>query len=67
MIKNWLSLGKKQFSAASLPVTFKCLEEKNGIDPKYTKFILPVGAMVNMVNYFNIIFKIVQINFFLKI
>ncbi|KAI1717413.1 sodium:dicarboxylate symporter family domain-containing protein [Ditylenchus destructor] len=35
-------------SAASLPVTFKCLEENNGVDPKYTKFVLPVGAMVNM-------------------
>uniref|UniRef100_A0A1I8BEE6 Amino acid transporter n=1 Tax=Meloidogyne hapla TaxID=6305 RepID=A0A1I8BEE6_MELHA len=35
-------------SAASLPVTFKCLEEINGVLPKYTKFVLPVGAMVNM-------------------
>jgi len=35
-------------SAASLPVTFRCLEEKNGVDPVISKFVLPVGAMVNM-------------------
>ena len=35
-------------SAASLPVTFRCLEVNNRVDPKYTKFVLPVGAMVNM-------------------
>uniref|UniRef100_A0A914YUD3 Amino acid transporter n=1 Tax=Panagrolaimus superbus TaxID=310955 RepID=A0A914YUD3_9BILA len=34
-------------SAATLPVTFRCLEA-NGIDPCYTKFVLPVGAMINM-------------------
>uniref|UniRef100_A0AC35F1B5 Amino acid transporter n=1 Tax=Panagrolaimus sp. PS1159 TaxID=55785 RepID=A0AC35F1B5_9BILA len=35
-------------SAASLPVTFRCLEINNRVNPKYTKFVLPVGAMVNM-------------------
>lgn len=44
-----------KFSAASLPVTFKCLEENNGVDPKYTKFVLPVGAMVNMVYFFTLL------------
>ncbi|WKX93765.1 hypothetical protein Q1695_011211 [Nippostrongylus brasiliensis] len=34
-------------SAASLPVTFRCLKEL-GIDDRITKFVLPVGAMVNM-------------------
>ncbi|CAI5440623.1 unnamed protein product [Caenorhabditis angaria] len=34
-------------SAASLPVTFRCLNNL-GIDPRVTKFVLPVGAMVNM-------------------
>ncbi|KAL6734676.1 hypothetical protein Aduo_005190 [Ancylostoma duodenale] len=34
-------------SAASLPVTFRCLN-KLGIDKRVTKFVLPVGAMVNM-------------------
>ncbi|CAJ0939880.1 unnamed protein product, partial [Mesorhabditis belari] len=34
-------------SSATLPVTFKCLNEI-GVDPRVTKFVLPVGTMVNM-------------------
>ncbi len=36
------------FSAATLPVTFRCLEENLGIDKRVTRFVLPVGATVNM-------------------
>ncbi|KAI6195591.1 Excitatory amino acid transporter [Aphelenchoides besseyi] len=35
-------------SAASLPVTFRCLEENNHVEPKFTKFVLPIGSVVNM-------------------
>ncbi|KAH8031676.1 hypothetical protein HPB51_019805 [Rhipicephalus microplus] len=35
-------------SAATLPVTFRCLEENNHIDKRVTRFVLPVGATVNM-------------------
>lgn len=35
-------------SSATLPVTFKCLEEKLGIDARVTRFVLPIGATVNM-------------------
>uniref|UniRef100_A0A8C4F922 Amino acid transporter n=1 Tax=Dicentrarchus labrax TaxID=13489 RepID=A0A8C4F922_DICLA len=35
-------------SSATLPVTFKCLEENNKIDKRITRFILPVGATINM-------------------
>ena len=35
-------------SSATLPVTFKCLEENNKIDKRVTRFVLPVGATVNM-------------------
>ncbi|KAF8790625.1 Excitatory amino acid transporter 2 like protein [Argiope bruennichi] len=34
--------------AATLPVTFRCLEGNNGIDKRVTRFVLPVGATVNM-------------------
>ncbi|GMT17055.1 hypothetical protein PFISCL1PPCAC_8352, partial [Pristionchus fissidentatus] len=34
-------------SAATLPITFQCLNEL-GIDTRITKFVLPVGAMINM-------------------
>ncbi|CAD5209288.1 unnamed protein product [Bursaphelenchus okinawaensis] len=35
-------------SAASLPATFRCLEQNNKCEPRFTKFVLPVGAMINM-------------------
>ena len=25
-----------------------CLEEKNGIDPRVTRFVMPIGATINM-------------------
>ena len=33
--------------AAALPITFRCVE-KNGVDPRISKFVLPIGATVNM-------------------
>ncbi|XP_018593374.1 excitatory amino acid transporter 3-like [Scleropages formosus] len=35
-------------SSATLPVTFRCAEENNRIDKRITRFMLPVGATVNM-------------------
>ncbi|KAG3266812.1 excitatory amino acid transporter 1 isoform X1 [Ictidomys tridecemlineatus] len=35
-------------SSATLPITFKCLEENNGVDKRITRFVLPVGATINM-------------------
>ncbi|XP_004058995.2 excitatory amino acid transporter 1 isoform X1 [Gorilla gorilla gorilla] len=35
-------------SSATLPITFKCLEENNGVDKRVTRFVLPVGATINM-------------------
>uniref|UniRef100_A0A8C8X092 Amino acid transporter n=1 Tax=Panthera leo TaxID=9689 RepID=A0A8C8X092_PANLE len=34
--------------AGTLPVTFRCLEENLGIDKRVTRFVLPVGATINM-------------------
>ena len=39
---------KINFSAATLPITFRCLEENNKIDPRVTRFVVAVGATVNM-------------------
>lgn len=36
------------FSAATLPTTIRCLEENNKVDPRISKFVLPLGATVNM-------------------
>jgi len=35
-------------SAATLPVTINNLEEKNGVDPRVARFVLPIGATINM-------------------
>ncbi|XP_074056185.1 excitatory amino acid transporter 4 isoform X4 [Macrotis lagotis] len=35
-------------SSATLPITFRCLEENLGVDRRITRFVLPVGATINM-------------------
>ncbi|KAJ1170249.1 hypothetical protein NDU88_002129 [Pleurodeles waltl] len=35
-------------SSATLPITFKCLLENNHIDRRVARFVLPVGATINM-------------------
>ncbi|XP_055796543.1 excitatory amino acid transporter 1-like isoform X2 [Salvelinus fontinalis] len=35
-------------SSATLPITFRCLEENNRVNKRVTRFILPVGATINM-------------------
>ena len=35
-------------SSATLPTTIRCVEDKNGIDHRISRFVLPLGATVNM-------------------
>ncbi|EDV22168.1 uncharacterized protein TRIADDRAFT_50710 [Trichoplax adhaerens] len=35
-------------SSATLPVTFRCLENNLNVDKRVTRFVLPIGATVNM-------------------
>lgn len=35
-------------SSATLPVTMQCLEENAKVDPRVSKFVLPIGATINM-------------------
>ncbi|KAK0140816.1 Neutral amino acid transporter A [Merluccius polli] len=35
-------------SSATLPSLIKCVEENNGVDKRISRFILPIGATVNM-------------------
>ncbi|KAK0162050.1 hypothetical protein PV327_008418 [Microctonus hyperodae] len=48
MIQAWITAGATASSAAALPITFRCLEENNKIDPRVTRFVVSVGATVNM-------------------
>lgn len=48
MIQAWVTALGTASSAATLPVTFRCLEENNKIDPRVTRFVVSVGATVNM-------------------
>lgn len=51
----------KSISAASLPVTFRCLEETLKLDKRVTRFVLPIGATVNMGMKFYIKLTIITI------
>lgn len=35
-------------SSATLPVTMECLEDKNKVDERVSRFVLPIGATINM-------------------
>ncbi|KAJ8247523.1 hypothetical protein GJAV_G00247360 [Gymnothorax javanicus] len=48
MFQAWITALGTASSAGTLPVTFRCLEENLGIDKRVTRFVLPVGATINM-------------------
>ncbi|XP_055090011.1 excitatory amino acid transporter 5 isoform X1 [Symphalangus syndactylus] len=44
----WADTSPSNRSSATLPITFKCLLENNHIDRRIARFVLPVGATINM-------------------
>ncbi|XP_058809921.1 excitatory amino acid transporter-like [Phymastichus coffea] len=48
IMQAWLTAMGTASSAVALPVTFRCLEENNKVDPRVTRFVVSVGATVNM-------------------
>nr|AKN21392.1 slc1a-2 [Schmidtea mediterranea] len=48
IFQAWITALGTASSAATLPITFRCLEEKIGIDKRVTRFVLPIGATINM-------------------
>lgn len=48
VVQAWVTALGTASSTATLPVTFQCLEEKLNIDRRVTRFVLPIGATINM-------------------
>jgi len=48
MLQAWVTALGTASSAATLPITFNCLEENLKIDKRVTRFVVPVGATINM-------------------
>ncbi|XP_015173067.1 PREDICTED: excitatory amino acid transporter-like [Polistes dominula] len=48
MMQAWVTALGTASSAATLPITFRCLEQNNKIDSRITRFVVSVGATVNM-------------------
>ncbi|XP_036382471.1 excitatory amino acid transporter 2-like [Megalops cyprinoides] len=48
IFQAWITALGTASSAGTLPVTFRCLEENLSIDKRVTRFVLPIGATINM-------------------
>ncbi|XP_060551511.1 excitatory amino acid transporter-like [Ruditapes philippinarum] len=48
VFQAWITALATASSSATLPVTFQCLEDTMKIDKRVTRFVLPVGATINM-------------------
>jgi len=47
LFQAWMTAFATASTAAALPITFRCVE-RNHVDPRISKFVLPIGATVNM-------------------
>merc|ERR1719295_654572 len=47
LFQSWMTAFATASTAAALPITFRCMQ-KNKVDTRIAKFVLPIGATVNM-------------------
>ncbi|XP_042243533.1 excitatory amino acid transporter-like isoform X2 [Homarus americanus] len=48
LLEPWVTSFATASTAATLPITFRCMNDKCGVDPRISRFVLPIGATVNM-------------------
>ncbi|XP_043195057.1 excitatory amino acid transporter 2-like isoform X1 [Amphibalanus amphitrite] len=48
MREAWLTVFATASTAATLPISLKCVEDKAKVDRRVSRFVLPIGATVNM-------------------
>ncbi|MBN3279003.1 SATT protein, partial [Polyodon spathula] len=48
LIFVWSSYAEVTKHSATLPSMIKCIEDNNGVDKRISRFVLPIGATVNM-------------------
>ena len=48
LFQSWMTAFATASTAVALPITFRCMRENNEVDERISKFVLPIGATVNM-------------------
>lgn len=48
LVQGMLTAFATASTAAALPITFRCMNEKLKVDPRITRFVLPIGCNINM-------------------
>jgi len=48
LFQSWMTAFATASTAAALPISFRCMQENNKVDPRISKFVLPIGATINM-------------------
>jgi solute carrier family 1 (high affinity glutamate transporter) protein 2 len=48
LFQAWMTAFATASTAAALPVTFRCMKKNNHVDERISKFVLPIGATINM-------------------
>lgn len=48
LLEAWVTGFATASTAATLPITFRCMNDKCRVDSRISRFVLPIGATVNM-------------------
>ena len=48
LLQSWMTAFATASTAAALPVTFRCMKTNNNVDERISKFVLPIGKIVEL-------------------